>query len=471
MFNGACFLAPFVGWFADVKLGRYRVILCGVAIRFVASITLFVGIYSESLVGDSYLMMLPYLGFVLDVLSFACFSSSMLPFMTDQLIGATANELSSIVHWYFWVRCLLSNLLIFTSCLPVHPKQLYIIIGIPCTALLAIVVVSDCLCQQWLDRTHKVTNPIKLIVQVLNYARKHRYPERRSAFTYMDEEQPSRMDFGKGKFGGPFTEEEVEDVKTVLRIIPLVACISTSLSAGLLLVLFGPSQNHCALYNIAGPISYLPGVPVLILIPVYQLFLYPCFYSWFPRLLRRIGAGLFLQLVGYIWCFGLLLNVYARFSDWKRYLTCKALPVEAETPDSMVEWYWKVGPLLLWNIGNGLGFMLLLEFVVAQSPDKMKGFVFGITIALQGGVAYCVPKLLNSLVPYTLCSDLPMFILLMVLFIAFILLSKCYKLRERNREINIQAIVEEHYERYIDQEQEYEKQQHHLDLSSSQESL
>ena len=72
--------------------------------------------------------------------------------------------------------------------------------------------------------SHKVTNPIKLIIQVLNYTRKHSYPERRSAFTYIDEEQPTRMDYGKEKFGGPFTEEEVEDVKTVLRLIPLVIC-------------------------------------------------------------------------------------------------------------------------------------------------------------------------------------------------------------------------------------------------------
>ena len=38
---------------------------------------------------------------------------------------------------------------------------------------LAVIIISDCLCQQWLDRTHKVTNPIKLIIQVLNYTRKH----------------------------------------------------------------------------------------------------------------------------------------------------------------------------------------------------------------------------------------------------------------------------------------------------------
>ena len=94
---------------------------------------------------------------------------------------------------------------------------------------LAVIIISDCLCQQWLDRTHKVTNPIKLIIQVLNYTRKHSYPERHSAFTYIDEEQPTRMDYGKEKFGGPFTEEEVEEVKTVLRLLPIVICLYLTL--------------------------------------------------------------------------------------------------------------------------------------------------------------------------------------------------------------------------------------------------
>ena len=68
----------------------------------------------------------------------------------------------------------------------------------------------------------KLVIPIKLIFGVLNYARKNKYPRLRSAFTYIDEEQPSRLDFGKHKFGGPFTEEEVEDVKTIFRFLPLL---------------------------------------------------------------------------------------------------------------------------------------------------------------------------------------------------------------------------------------------------------
>ena len=152
----------------------------------------------------------------------------MLPFLTDQIIGATSDELSTVVRWYIWVQYLGICLSDIISCFstPGNFENVFVFV-VP----LAVIIISDCLCQQWLDRTHKVTNPIKLIIQVLNYTRKHSYPERRSAFTYIDEEQPTRMDYGKEKFGGPFTEEEVEDVKTVLRLLPLVICLSLSVGA------------------------------------------------------------------------------------------------------------------------------------------------------------------------------------------------------------------------------------------------
>ena len=56
---------------------------------------------------------------------------------------------------------------------------------------------------------------------MLNYVCKTKYPESRSALTYFDEEAPSRLDYGKDKFGGPFTEEEVGNVKTILRLLPV----------------------------------------------------------------------------------------------------------------------------------------------------------------------------------------------------------------------------------------------------------
>ena len=43
----------------------------------------------------------------------------------------------------------------------------------------------------------------------------------RSALTYWKEDYPSRLDLGKEKYGAPFSEEQVENVKTVLQLILL----------------------------------------------------------------------------------------------------------------------------------------------------------------------------------------------------------------------------------------------------------
>ena len=111
----------------------------------------------------------------------------------------------------------------------------------------------------------------------------------------------------------------------------------------------------------------------------------------------------------------------------------------------------------VYGIGKTILRVLLLEFVIAQSPDKMKGFVFGITITTRGLVFFIYFMFIYK--QLTLCCLLFVSLGLVVLFVVFLILSKRYTLRERNREINIQAIVEEHYERYMDQEEEYMREQ------------
>ena len=66
------------------------------------------------------------------------------------------------------------------------------------------------------------STPFKLIVNVIKFAWKHKYPVYRSAFTYWENDIPSRINLGKNKYGGPFTNEQVEDVKTLLQLLLLI---------------------------------------------------------------------------------------------------------------------------------------------------------------------------------------------------------------------------------------------------------
>ena len=447
-------LAPLVGLLADVRFGRYEIIKTGSLISFFACLLH----YFALLMGEDaslWKTLLLCTATILICLGDTCYSAAMLPILTDQIVGATSNELCAVVRWYYWAKNIgfgLCDIIIYLVIDRYGIKfESVLFFAVP----LAVIIISDCLCQQWLDRTHKVTNPIKLIIQVLNYTRKHRYPERRSAFTYIDEEQPARMDFGKKKFGGPFTEEEVEDVKTVLRLIPMVVCFSLFIItlAYSPVDIFRVSGNNGILVNY-GMKNWLP--PVL-LIPFYQLIVRPCVRNS-PSMLRCIGAAMLTCAVGYM-----LLEVSAlvdvSFShDKHSYLSC-ILSHNTSHSVHIVHWYWKIGPLLMYTIGKTIVCVVILEFLFAQSPDKMKGFVLGLSLALRGIVYLFLVEAVKFRV--TLCYDLQALVIFVVMFVVFLVLSKCYTLRERNREINIQAIVEEHYERYMRQEEEYMRDHPH----------
>ena len=84
----------------------------------------------------------------------------------------------------------------------------------------------------------------------------------------------------------------------------------------------------------------------------------------------------------------------------------------------------------------------------------MKGLLVGLILTFAA-IGKCTALILKTFFLHTLCYDIPVLVLLTALFLVFLFLSKHYTLRERNREVNIQAIAEEHYEIYMDQEGEY----------------
>ena len=66
------------------------------------------------------------------------------------------------------------------------------------------------------------SNPYKLVYRVTKFARQHKVPIHRSAFTYCEDDIPSGLDLGKNKYGGPFTTEQVEDVKAFYGILKIL---------------------------------------------------------------------------------------------------------------------------------------------------------------------------------------------------------------------------------------------------------
>ena len=80
-------------------------------------------------------------------------------------------------------------------------------------------ILNFLLSPKWLIIEPKSPQSLKTIYRVLKFAAKHKAPLNRSALTYWEDDIPSRIDLGKSKYGGSFTTEQVEDVKTIIHLL------------------------------------------------------------------------------------------------------------------------------------------------------------------------------------------------------------------------------------------------------------
>uniref|UniRef100_A0A1X7TII4 Uncharacterized protein n=1 Tax=Amphimedon queenslandica TaxID=400682 RepID=A0A1X7TII4_AMPQE len=131
-----------------------------------------------------------------------------------------------------------------------------------------------------------ISNPYKIVFKVLKFSLTTSRTRRqhRSAFTYWGEE-PSRMDLAKERYGGCFSHEEVENVKTFLRIAIVFATVFSLFVSAFPIVfqLFhftvqfkdGSEENASNAVWVFGNV-----VPLFVLVPLFELVILP----FFPKL-------------------------------------------------------------------------------------------------------------------------------------------------------------------------------------------
>ena len=280
------------------------------------------------------------------------------------------------------------------------------------------------------------------------------------------------MDYGKHKFGGPFTEEEVEDVKTILRmlvfsVILFVGYLISDGSKSLIHTHTIPStaDTRSCVESVADIVSNITAV---IMIPAYHLAMLSLVKNKLPTFLQRIGAGLLLAVASL--SLDLTLDTIGHTLSNSTQCMCDTSSVPANTLP--ISPYWLLIPDILTGVSNLLIKPAAIEFALAQIPKSLRGTVAGVSVAIitigqiiHPGIISILSQLnLNNVTPscgfyYYLVQA----ILIMLFLVMFVIVAKRYKLRERDRHFNIQAIVEEHYERDFDQEEEYMREATDMD--------
>ena len=458
---------PIAGWIADAWLGRYQIIKVGIWTCLVGNIlavsAALISYTSASMFNHKVFQVLAYIGFSVSIIGDEAITANIIQFSLDQCLGASGDEFNAVIQWNVWVsyfvHCIctitiMSGSLLLLKYTSYIKASISIIFSI--TAAIVFYIVK-----RWLDTTHRVTNPIKLIFQVLNYARKNKYPKNRSSLTYWEEDYPSRLDLGKEKYGGPISEEEVEDVRTILQLTPLLICpMLFYLPAGKLekqwYNYMNPSNIYWSLYSI---ISVTPLLAFTVLIPVFYFIINPFFNKYLPSMLKAIGTGSLLLFLSLLVQISLDIVIHIESEELQQ---CVYKNYTLVLP---INYHWVILQMVLYAIGSVIMLVSLLVFVVAQTPEKMKGLTIGLYYT-SIGIGFLIGY--NIYIPFEnipstkwlsceLYTDIAELTLFSAILMTLLILTKRYQLRMRERTINVYLITEDHYVRYMDQEEEYQR--------------
>lgn len=229
-------LFPLFGWIADAWVGRYTLLHFSMWFLWLGYglMTLLFALDSQ-VSWNRYL--LPLWMTIINIGS-AGFQANAIPFGADQILFGSSNQISSFFYWYYWLRNIGAVCLFLSFSCKNHHAQWhgYVTFGLVSTASMSVALVLNGLMRNWFFIDNQKRNPIRNIIRIFLAAITVQRPKIRSAFSFSSLAAPSRMDLTKEVHGGKFDSEEVENAKTVGRM--LVVLLSAS---GALIIVRGVS--------------------------------------------------------------------------------------------------------------------------------------------------------------------------------------------------------------------------------------
>ena len=408
--------------------------------------------------------------------SLVAFNANIIQFGTDQLHDAPTDESRLYITWYMWTSFAGSLVLRSTSSYEpiwVSVKLIsWILIVFPLVPFLVGITLCMYKCKRNLFLIESGSrNPYKLVYKILKFAKEHTNPICRSAFTYCEDELPSRLDLAKEKYGGPFTTEEVEAVKVFTGILCILLTLGPTFLVDVAVNGLIPDLAITSYYLSTGDIfsftdyvnvsGFMTPMIIVIIIPLYLCLLQPFIHNYIPGMLKRIGLGMILFFISGACTLVMGLPGHGSANNTYTY--------DSDCSESMST-YITLGPnyLLIQCSLNAIGYMLLYiasyEFICAQSPHSMKGFLIGTFFAIKG--VFQLVGVLVLYIPIRISCSLPgnskfplcgfvyyiiNIVIALVGIIAFIYVARKYQYRKRDEPDNIYRYAEEYYAKAEDE--------------------
>ena len=457
--GGFVFVAvPFFGWLADAKLGNYKVVKFGITVSWLASVLLSLFIlllYNTSLSSDQNVAVRTVLLVLINIFQWTgsvIIILNSLQLSLEQMPDASAENITSLIAWFvfslvagYWAGDTVSDLVL--ACVPYNRSDLYQVLTLFPVICASVNFISfHLISPKWLIKEPKSPQSLRNIYRVLKFATKHKAPLNRSALTYWEEDIPSRLDLGKSRYGGPFTTEQVEDVKTFFRIL--------AVSVGILLSVFawGYYNNQDAvptgIFNITKVIlspckakglhlfTLHPAWCAVLMVLVNEVLIYPCFKHRLPSSMKRMGMASFTVVLQNITF--LIVSILEHSNI-----------VERKAP-------WILGiNSVLFGVLLATSTTACFEFICAQSPYNMRGLMSGYMqlvswIAVVAGYALNFEFLHHCQTPgCNLASASVGAAVSIFAFLVYLIIARWYKRRVRDDIDTPHKWVEDVYDRYL----------------------
>ena len=464
-------LFPLIGWLADTIIGRERAInlslwscWCGILLQCISyciqygTCGLPANIAKYGISGVALLLL---------IIGFAGLLTNIPAYGLDQLRDKPNTHARAFVHWTVWG--FFFGVAIGFGTGSSNDSEFVLITGIMTFLFISVALcLHACFYNYYeLVGTQK-NNPYKIVYNVLKYALYHKSPENRSAFTYWENKIPSRVDLGKSKYGGPFSEEDVENVKTFWRI---VAVLLTTfgfyipyyhvITSGVVRYI-NTFEGATTALNGQGSYALYLGLrsQIILLVPLFELViitLFPKIEYFILKALRGIGVSYILILIALL-CM-IVLDLVGHIVTPGDVVCATSLP---STRDDLVQisfLYYSI-PLVFSGLADALSLLYVMEFIISQAPANMSGMIVGTywffrTLYVNIGRMFIFWNIGGpgriSCSFWVLLSQIGICIIGMIIYI---FVARWYQRRRKDEDYEVHAVVKATYDHILENRQE-----------------
>ncbi|XP_078366337.1 solute carrier family 15 member 4-like [Oculina patagonica] len=398
-FQGTCFFTPIIGgWLADTKIGRYNAIY-GCSLLYIVGTILLTTItynyppaYALSMaIKEGFLAV----SLILIAIATGGIKANVGPIGADQVQEEGPEMVQKFFNWFYWF-IQIGSLLSFTAVVYVQQEisffygYLITVVSMACGTILLVI-----------GRKHYILHPpqgsyLADTLRIIGRGLKDKLCCKKTPLgTHW-------LDGAKHALGGKYSDEMVEGVKSVVRLIPIFLTFIfywTIYGQGSTTFLLQGSYMNlkvtdklsfpAASLNIFGLLS------LLILIPFIDRVVYPGLHrvglNFSP--LRRIGVGMLFAACS------MALAGAIEVERKHDYGTFEQVVLQQSVNASTMSVFYQVPQYILQGISEALVSVTGLEFAYSQSPADLRSVVMGVCVAMIG-LGYYVASLLAYIVKH-----------------------------------------------------------------------